>query len=385
MLDNDLVTATSQQWNATIEHNLFGKGVITSVSYVGSRGDHLYSLNNVNQRGSCLLLVSVVPGSPCSPAGGNSGRLNQTGVTNLNRRGNEGFSRYHALQAGVRSMEIGKTGLLIAGTYTWAHSIDNESSFFGDSSFEGNFGFGFADPFNPSSARASSSNDIRHRGTVSGIWDIPYMKKQQGFTGRILGGWSIAGIFQAQTGGAFTVYDGSADGQCARSGTNFCMPVVGTGAIPKASVSAVAGSANTFNLYTLPGTLYVNQLDYCTANALSSPLGPLGGPGGNAIACTAALINLHSNLEAARNQYRTPGIWFVDSSVRKDIHMPWESHQLQLRADFINTFNHSNLYADPVTNVFGGPAGSSVQAHRGLPNSGGKERRNIQLSLRYIF
>jgi len=37
MLNNDLVTATSQQWNATVEHNVLNKGIIASVSYLGSR------------------------------------------------------------------------------------------------------------------------------------------------------------------------------------------------------------------------------------------------------------------------------------------------------------------------------------------------------------
>jgi hypothetical protein len=71
--------------------------------------------------------------------------------------------------------------------------------------------------------------------------------------------------------------------------------------------------------------------------------------------------------------------------------MPWESHELQLRADFINLFNHANLYADPVTNVFnsGRGNGGAVLAHKGVPNCApvtcGTERRNIQLSLRYSF
>src|SRR5262249_8315194 len=36
MLDNNLRAPRIQQWNATVEHNLLGKGLITSVSYIGS-------------------------------------------------------------------------------------------------------------------------------------------------------------------------------------------------------------------------------------------------------------------------------------------------------------------------------------------------------------
>jgi len=42
-LDKDIVTAYNQQWNATLEHDLLGKGVLVSLAYVGAKGDKLYS------------------------------------------------------------------------------------------------------------------------------------------------------------------------------------------------------------------------------------------------------------------------------------------------------------------------------------------------------
>src|SRR6266404_3018092 len=411
MLNNDFVTATSQQWNATVEHNVLNKGIIASVSYLGSRGDHLYSLNNLNQRGSCLLLLSVGSG-PCSGGGPGLGsyRINRSGLTGMNRRGNEGLSRYHALAFDVRSQEIGKTGLLVFGTYTWAHAIDNSSSFFGDSSFEGNFGFGFRDPYNPSQDRASSSNDIRHRGTFSFIWDVPVMKGQKSLAGQAFGGWSLTGIFQAQTGGTFSVYDGSSgfaadplgrSSQCNDSGTNFCFPVFTGGAVPSKTATPT-GNANTVTLYNLANAPFVNQDTYCTTHTLTTPATPAGshfGGGasvGNALgynafddnyACTAAIANLYSNLVSARNLFRTPGLWNMDVAISKTFRMPREGYGLKLRADFINMFNHANLYADPVTNIFS--PGGAVLAHRGVPNcfpgSCGKERRNIQVTAMFTF
>jgi len=403
MLDNDMRTAYSEQWNATVEHNILGKGLIASVSYLGSNGIHLYSLNNLNQRGSCLLLLAEGSG-PCSGAGpgGGSYRINRTGLTGMNRRGNEGLSRYDALAFDLKTQEIGRTGVLLFSTYTWAHSIDNESSFFGDSLFEGNFGFGFTDPFNPRGNRADSSNDIRHRFTFSGIWDIPFDKGQQGIAGKILGGWSITGIFSAQTGGAFSLYDGSGSSQCNDSGTNFCEPIYLGGSLPSKTASPT-GAPNTFTLYDLTNAPFMTHEDYCATHSLTTPVGSFGagaGIGGsfgyNAAqddyACTAALINLYPQLEGARNQFRTPGIWNTDVAIGKRIKLPWEGHEVQIRADFLNLFNHANLYADPITNILGSGAGNggAVLAHKGVPNcfnagTCGTERRNIQLSLRYTF
>lgn len=390
MLDNDLKTAYSDQWNATLEHDFFGKGIIGSVSYVGANGIHLYSLNNLNQRGACLLLVQVNPSAACNPAGGNSSRINQSGLTGMNRRGNEGLSRYHGLSTELNTRSIGHTGVTLNANYTWSHSIDNESSFFADSSFEGFAGFGFKDPFNPGADRASSSNDIRHRFTASYIWAIPFGSHMKGAAGSVLGGWNVSGTFVAQTGGTFSVYDRTTGSQCRSSATNFCYPVL-AGSIPSMSVVNTA-QANTYNLYNI-STAYTSQPAYCAANSITTSLGTFGGPGSSAASktsCTAALYVLHPGLEAGRDQFRTPGIWTTNFALLKDFRMPWkEDHNLQLRVESYNLFNHSNLYAVPGTNIINCQAascpGTFIQGSKGLPNSGGKERRNIQLALRYQF
>lgn len=377
MLDNGLKTAYSEQWNGTLEHDFFGKGVIGSVSYIGSNGIHLYSLNNLNQRGACLLLDPAVGGNTCSPTGGNSSRINQSGLTGMNRRSNEGLSRYHGLSAELKTRSIGHTGVTLNANYTWSHSIDNESSFFADSSFEGLFGFGFKDPFNPAGDRASSSNDIRHRFTASYVWAVPFGSHMTGAGHAIFGGWNFSGTFVAQTGGAFSIYDGSPSSQCNNSGTNFCYPVQ-AGALPTLG-SAATGNPNSFMLYDLSNT-YQTQEDYCAANTISTAWGNLGGLG-----CTAALYVLHPELLAGRNQYRTPGYWTTNFAVLKDFRMPWkESHKLQLRAEFYNLFNHANMYAVAGTNFFSG-SGSFVEGAKGLSPSGVRERRNIQLAVRYQF
>jgi Carboxypeptidase regulatory-like domain/TonB dependent receptor len=389
MLDNDLKTAYSEQWNTTLEHDFFGKGIIGSVSYVGANGIHLYSLNNLNQRGACLLVTETDPTFPCNPAGGNSSRINQSGLTGMNRRGNEGLSRYSGLSTEVKTRSLGKTGLILNANYTWSHSIDNESSFFADSSFESLFGFGFKDPFNPGADRADSSNDIRHRFSASYVWALPFGSNWKGIAGSVLGGWTVSGTFVAQTGATFSVYDGSSASQCNNSGTNFCSPVQ-AGALP--SLRTVdTGQPNSFNLYDLSNT-YQTQEAYCANNAIPTSLGTFGGVGSDAtsqLSCTAALYVLHPELLAGRNQFRTPGIWTTNFAVLKDFRMPWkESHRLQLRGEFYNLFNHSNLYASPGTNVFTGD-GSFVQGQRGVPNCApatcGAERRNIQVAVRYLF
>jgi hypothetical protein len=87
-----------------------------------------------------------------------------------------------------------------------------------------------------------------------------------------------------------------------------------------------------------------------------------------------------------RNSYRTPGYWDYDMAVHKNFKIR-EDMNLQFRAEFFNIFNHSNLYADPNTNLLGS---GQVLARRGVPPSHELygtpfDRRNIQLGLRLNF
>ena len=95
------------------------------------------------------------------------------------------------------------------------------------------------------------------------------------------------------------------------------------------------------------------------------------------------LNNLRPDLLSGRSLFRTPGYWNVDMAILKDFKV-WENKTLQFRAEFFNLFNHSNLYAQPLTNQFAGPA-STVTAKRGVRPDAVIERRNIQLALRFQF
>jgi len=375
MLNKDMVTAYNQQWNATLEHDLLGKGVLVSLAYVGAKGDKLYSLNNLNQLGSCIMLDSC-DGNPFA-------RLN-TSISSMNRRGNEGFSRYHSMQFAVRTRQIAQTGLTLNANYTWAHSIDNSTSFFNDSAFDFNGNFGFGDPYNPAADKASSDNDIRHRFALNYTWEIPWARSLKGVSGAAFGGWLLSGVLTAQTGGAFSVYEnpGVFNDQCSGTVANVCYPVL-KGPLPHMDGRTAAGPNRT--------VLYGNLYDTADPNNPSTALIDLGSfcagaddPG----ACSQqAYFFQQPGFFLPRNSFRTPGYWNFDAAVLKNFKLPWESWGLQFRAEFFNLFNHSNLYADPNSNLL---ASGEIEARRGVPPSHELygtpfDRRNIQLGLRLTF
>jgi hypothetical protein len=176
----------------------------------------------------------------------------------------------------------------------------------------------------------------------------------------------MTGIFQAQTGGAFTVYDGAIS-SCNSSQGNFCYPVI-IGAIPELTGAPDDTLPNTFNLYTGLQSAFSTLNDFCA-----------GDP-----SCTSRVANLQPQLLSPRNLFRTPGFWTFDFGLYKSLKLPREGMNLQFRSEFFNFFNHSNVFVNPGSNLFTG-GDSSVTANKGILPGGGKERRNIQLALRLTF
>jgi hypothetical protein len=375
MLQQDMVTAYNQQWNISVEHDILHKGLIASVSYVGNKGDKLYALNNLNQLGSCILAPAGTLNTCDATAPTKLSRLNQTGVTGLNRRGNEGFSRYNSMRAELKTRPL--YGVTLDTSYTLAHWKDNVSSFFGDSTFDGNFGFGFRDPFNPKLDYADSSNDIRHRFVLAYTWQIPMGNQMTGIAKQALAGWSLSGVYSAQTGGAFSVYDasGAFDSQCSESGTNYCYPLDG----PTPKAHAVSSGPNSFNYYDLSG--YKPQNTNCLIG---------GDPNNVDLACTAQVYLLEPNTLAKRNVLRLPGIWNFDVALAKKFSIG-ERAGIEFHVDALNVFNHSNFYGNPATNDI---VNQNFQVTRGvLPLLAGTapaqgtvvERRALQLGAKITF
>jgi len=386
MLDRNMVTAYSQEWNAGIEHDILHKGLIASVTYKGTKGDKLYSLNNLNQRGSCLRAPDI--NEVCNPTAGVTSRLNQTGVSGTNRRGNEGFSRYNAVSAEIKTRSL--HGLMLNGSYTYANWKDNSSSFFGDSFYDGIFGqFGFRDPYNPGADYTTSSNDIRHRFVMAYTYELPFAKSLSGVGKQILDGWSLSGVYSAQTGGAFTVYDTIDDAQCTRDFTDFCYPVI-SGSVPKQQQTYTG--ANTFTLYDL-SSAFTTQATYCTQQ---TGILDTGDPAN--LACTADLYQLHPNLLSPRNLFRLPGLWTFDAAVAKRFALG-ERVGLEFHVEALNIFNHSNMFATAGSNVVNSILNAdetafntvgTVVGARGTPpgvNAAGVtvERRSVQLGVKLTF
>jgi outer membrane receptor protein involved in Fe transport len=350
----DIGTAYAQFWSASLERQI-ARNTVASVDYSGSRGVGLYTITNYNKPGFGMLYEGY--GSPAA-------RLN-LGYGDMNTRGADGFSSYHAAIFRVTSSNVAHLGLTLNASYTLSHAIDNLSTTFSESTAAGNLGI--LDPFNPRLDKGSADFDARHRVSMSAVWQLPIAKGSHGFMRQVLGGWEVAPIFSARTGNPYTIFDCTNevdDTSCARF-------------IPGAAVAALpqVQGANLFSFLTLP-----------TAVAYADPLTGAGelpacpAPGSKPSQC-----KFPAGM-SGRNAYRGPGIWNLDFGIYKNFSIS-ERVKMQFRSEFFDALNHSNLYV-----IGGGSADASatsfIQAKRGTDNDPAgfiNERRFIQFALKVSF
>jgi hypothetical protein len=233
--------------------------------------------------------------------------------------------------------------------YTWSHTIDNNSSVANVTNGSAGAASSFiCDILNPKACRSDSEFDIRHIANINGIWEIPFGRgrafggNMPKFLDAVIGGWTLAGIFNARSGlpansstGAFTL------------GYNIDTPavLVGDRSAFKAGIQEEGGGIQYF---------------------------------ADPAAALAALRYPHHGERGSRNLFRSEAYWNIDAVVSKKFKMPWaESHVLSLRAEAYNLTN-SNFFAPPAT-AFNSPGTfGRVTAVQSVP-------RVMQFALRYDF
>jgi hypothetical protein len=195
--------------------------------------------------------------------------------------------------------------------YRWAKSIDTLSNEGPGAVTNQTF------PQDLSQERGPSDYDVRHNLTISGLWDLPFLRNRRDFIGKAFGGWQIDGILSAHTGFPWTPHTG----QCVR-----------------------APGTQDFICPSRPTAYFGGALEDTDNEAFIRPGGNF--PGGG-----LAFFN-PNNPEGrllpgiGRNSFRGPRYFAVDMSLAKRIGMPnalGEASNLELKANFFNIFNNLNL------------------------------------------
>ncbi len=274
-------------------------------------------------------------------------------------------------------------------TYTWSKSLDNSSEVF---NFAG--GNSVAVSQNPldltGDERGYSGFDVPHSFTANFLWELPFMREQKGWLGRIVGGWQVNGILRVQDGVRYTPthlvnrnpYEDNAY-MATFFGNSHFRPYTGNPNAPAGSVAITDVDACLF--YSLCGAtggqpnLRTSSTGFYLMSALNNNVFTpvtrndvqfvVNGPG------AARLFGTPFG-GVMRNSLQSDRIEVFDFSIFKTFRIT-ETVNFQYRLEMFNALNHP---------VFGTPASINVQDRNFMnfqETSGG--RRVISMSLRIQF
>ncbi len=317
-VDQNIKNAYAHQYGLSLEREVTGN-VVASLSYSGSAGERLYSIDHFNlpSYGNLYLGVPCTPGTFGDP-GTCTTRLN-TQYGNINERTNGAASNYNAMIARVITKNVAHSGATLDISYTWSHSLDDLSSTFSDGT-ESDFQLGFMDPFHPKLDWGNSDFETRQRFTVSGVWAIPGLKGTS-LTDRLLGGWELAPILTVQTGNPFSIYDCS-------NAYSYCPRAEASGPLPDSMKTGIQtpGVADNFELYGFTSQPFSVGTWYNPKTGISDD-GPFP-----------------SNI-LGRNTVFGPMWYSFNLGAYKNTRIK-ERVSLQLRLEMYNALNHARYYVN---------------------------------------
>lgn len=342
-VEGTLETPMIQFWNISLEREL-GRNTTAAVQYVGSHGRDLYTVFNANRPGSgAAFLNDSSTTARLNPAFGPISYLTT-----------DGRSNYNALLVEVANSTWRTIGLQMSARYRYAKALDNVAG----SVSSGLSGFtpNQLDPFNANNDYGPSDFDIRHRFIASFNWEVPLEKLGDRFFGgsrtsvgrQLFGGWQVTGIFNAQTGTPFTVFN------CGGAVTAEvpCPRLVLTGDIDRNGLGDLSPDPTIPNRFA-----YFNTTE--TTGGAVTP--------GNVFAP-------FTSGTPGRNFFRGPNFWNVDMGVHKRFGFT-EGTSFQIRGEFFNVFNNANLFVPGAVDI-------STSGYVPAFKSG---RRHVQLALKFLF
>jgi hypothetical protein len=314
-------TGYSLQWNLAVQRDI--AGMLLEASYLANASRKLASGNmSINQvRPELLTATSAQRDRPFPQF---------TNVTTL--APSLGVSNYHALL--LRAERRFSRGFNFLATYTWSKFLNNTDEGGAVLGAEGN---AYSNFYNRRADYGPSENDIPHRLTLSGVYELPFGKGRahslNGIANGVLGGWSLGTILTLQSGPPFTV-------------TTQVNTVFSAAGALRADVS---GNPN------LPNSEKTLARWFSTGVFTQPAAATFGNQG----------INL----------LRSDGTINLDLSVMKGWELPGEGHRIQLRGELFNAANHANFGVPG--RVLGGP-GFGIVGSAYSP-------RSVQLGLRLVY
>jgi hypothetical protein len=332
-------TTRSVHYSLEAEYDLGGQWV-ASLGYQGATTRHLTRLYNLN-------LVSAAQGIPFNPV-----------VNHIDWYANDANASFNALLAGIRHRF--SNSFELSSQYRLSRSMDHGSNNFAQDDYI----------YDPEAAWGPSDYDSTHMFKLFGVWSPTIFRDRTTWLEKILGGWTISGIFNAHSGFPWTpVYKNIGCGVVYAESRGDC---------DLRPAAYLGGALNEYgdDAFRTPGGNFPGGGPlYFTQPARTQ------GPSFNSIVTgqnPAGPIPERPGVE--RNSFRGPRFFNLDATVSKAFGLPTmpvlgDAAKVEIRAAVFNLFNQVNLYnvQNDILDVHFGEAQEGLAA------------RTIEIQARFSF
>jgi hypothetical protein len=358
-------------WSFGIQRQI-SRGLAFEARYAGNHASRLFQSVNGNPFIADLKVAfpAFVPAglTPCPAARAvvpsAVGRVNcDEGIVKTITNG--AYSNYHGLQMELRAINLFNQLALRTG-YTFSKTLDNASEV--ASTFAGGNTNAFAqNPLNTTKAEYSFSGlDIPHAWTIVFTEELPFFKQQRGLIGHLFGGWIISGNYVLTSGQRYTPSQRFSGFRTAKGnyydldfigsfvGMDVARPFLGNLHAPQTSVGIFGGDA--CKIFAVTGAETVCQISPSQLVLLNSLNLNLNS---QPVAITRDQVRFIINATTAQTIFGTPfgdtprnvaaDAWrnLANFSLLKRVKIT-DRTALELRATFLNSFNHPNFVSvDP--------------------------------------
>jgi hypothetical protein len=336
-----------QSYNLNIQREI-GQGLGLTIGYFGSKGSHLRLSRNINQ-----FINGVRPFATLSAT---SPILPGTALGNIIEREGTGNSNYNALW--VTAIKRLSRGLQFNASYTFSKSIDYNS--------QSSQGVTVQDSYNLRGDRGLSDFDARHRFVISAIYELPFKGN------RLVEGWQLTTIVQAQSGNPINILAGNA-------------PAVASAGLAAVSSNSLTGVA-TLRPDVVGNITLLRDPNQWFTNLVCDPRPGGSCPAGAVFVLPVSVVNGRTVFhfgDLGRNVVIGPRFNNTDFSVIKNTKIT-ESTRLQLRAEFFDLFNHPN-FGQPGRVAQPGSTSFGVITSTRFPTGDSGSSRQIQFAAKFIF
>lgn len=348
--DSNMPTMYTHHYSLETEYDL-GYSTVLSVGYQGSLTRHSYFHYNADA-------VASVNNIALNPQ-----------VNGVDFYSNNGHGNYNSMIASLKHQFSHQ--FMADADYTWAKSMDTSSGPYSIQDY----------PYSSSLSYGRSDYNVGQALKIYGMWQPVFFRGGHAWAEKIVGGWSISGIYNLHSGFPWTPV----------------FPVVGnlyygnspyTSLLPAAYLGGAGHDTSNSAYKSGPGVGNGANKNFPLA-ATSSGEAYFAAPTytvGPAFPATGGALPQAPGV--ARNSLTGPGYRDVDATVSKDFGLPktrvlGENAAFQIRADAFNLFNNLNFKSG------GASAGGGINDNITLTNFGQATAalgaRTVTLQARFSF